>query len=109
MTTNIPEKKARQGGLGKPVLGILVAALVLAAVAWGIAEMYGENIETPATQQQGAETPATSAPAAASGDKTDNVNVEPADQNPKVDRDPTPRSSTGGDQPGTQPAQPAAP
>jgi negative regulator of sigma E activity len=107
MTTNIPEKKARQGGLGKPVLGILVAALVLAAVAWGIAEMYGENIETPSTQQQG-DAPAASAPAAASGEKTDNVNVEPVDKNPQVDRDPTPRSSTGGDQPGTQPAQPAA-
>jgi hypothetical protein len=39
-------------------------------------------------------------------------NVEPTkatgdtvDQNPKIDKDPTPKSTTGGDQPATPPAQ----
>ncbi|TPK76141.1 hypothetical protein [Mesorhizobium sp. B2-4-17] len=32
-------------------------------------------------------------------------NTQPVDQNPKVDKDPTPQTSTGGDQQGTQPAQ----
>ncbi len=29
----------------------------------------------------------------------------PADQNPQVDKNPVPKSSTGGDQPGTPPKQ----
>ena len=33
--------KARQGRSGRRVLLILVAALVLAAAAWGVAEIYG--------------------------------------------------------------------
>ena len=30
---------------------ILIAALLLAIVAWGIAEIYGEVAKTPATEQ----------------------------------------------------------
>jgi hypothetical protein len=41
--------------------------------------------------------------------KTSSVSNQPPDQNPQVDRDPTAKSSTGGDQQGVQPAQPAAP
>ncbi|UVC14273.1 hypothetical protein [Mesorhizobium onobrychidis] len=32
-------------------------------------------------------------------------NTNTVDQNPEVDKDPTPKTSTGGDQPGTPPAQ----
>ncbi|AZO56391.1 MAG: hypothetical protein EOS78_04820 [Mesorhizobium sp.] len=39
--------------------------------------------------------------------KTDNS--QPVDKNPQIDRNPTPQTSTGGDQQGTQPTQPAAP
>ncbi|WP_033839103.1 hypothetical protein [Mesorhizobium loti] len=112
MTKNISEKKARQGGLGRPVLGILLGGLFLAIIAWGIAEIYGEQAKT-ATTQSGTGTAATAA-----GDnpgetdpmkaKADEMNGQPVDQNPKVDRNPTPQSSTGGDQQGVQPAQPAA-
>ena len=50
----IPEDKARQGRWGRHGLRILIAALLLAFVAWGIAEIYGEMIDsnTPADQDQ---------------------------------------------------------
>ncbi|MBZ9673230.1 hypothetical protein FJW08_08375 [Mesorhizobium sp. B3-2-1] len=41
--------------------------------------------------------------------KTDTMNSQPVDKNPTTDTDPTPQSSTGGDQQGTQPKQPALP
>ncbi|MER9318502.1 hypothetical protein NKI31_23815 [Mesorhizobium sp. M0659] len=114
MSRNIPEKRARQGGLGRPVLGVLLAGLVLALIAWGIAEIYGEQAKTPATQQNSrVPSPDTYSPNPGQTDpansKADDVNGEPVDRNPKLDKDPTPRSSTGGDQPGTPPTQPASP
>ncbi|CAN7309204.1 hypothetical protein LJR234_001708 [Mesorhizobium amorphae] len=50
----IPEDQARQGRWGRHGLRILIAALLLAFVAWGIAEIYGEMIDsnTPADQDQ---------------------------------------------------------
>jgi len=40
--------------------------------------------------------------------KTDTLNSQPINKNPQIDHDPTPESTTGGDQQGTQPSQPAA-
>ncbi|QND57053.1 MULTISPECIES: hypothetical protein [Mesorhizobium] len=51
MAKIIPEDKARQGRWGWHGLRILIAALLLAFAAWGIAEIYGEATKTPATQQ----------------------------------------------------------
>lgn len=50
MTKIVPENKARQGRRGRQVLTVLIAALILAGIAWGIAEFYGETIDsgTPA-------------------------------------------------------------
>lgn len=44
MSKIVSTDKARQGHWGRHVLIVLVAALVLAAVAWGIAETYGVAI-----------------------------------------------------------------
>lgn len=111
MTKIVLEKQARQGGWGRHGLAILIAALLLTAIAWGAAELYGEHAKTPATQDTGSLPSA--APDSPAGDpvksKTDTMNGEPVDQNPKVDKNPTPQSSTGGNQQGTQPAQPATP
>lgn len=52
MVKIIPENKARQGGWGRHGLRILIAALLLVFVGWGIAEIYGEMIGTPANQGQ---------------------------------------------------------
>ena len=53
--------RARQGFLGRPVLVILVVSLILAAIAWWGAELFGISIEPPASEQIG--NPSTAAPA----------------------------------------------
>jgi hypothetical protein len=61
--------EARQGRSGRPVLMVLVAGLVLALLAWGGAEWWGEATAPPAEQT-------TSPPA---GDNTpDNANNAPS-------------------------------
>ncbi|BCH21398.1 hypothetical protein MesoLjLc_11620 [Mesorhizobium sp. L-8-10] len=60
----IPAKKARQGGIGRPVLVVLVVALLLAALAWWGAEIYGNSIESPDTIDAPAGSTAPSAPSA---------------------------------------------
>ncbi|HEX2146028.1 MAG TPA: hypothetical protein VHG11_00030, partial [Pseudorhizobium sp.] len=42
--------EARQGRAGFPVLKVLISALVLLAIAWGIAEIWGQSTEPPAEQ-----------------------------------------------------------
>jgi hypothetical protein len=51
MTKIVPEDKARQGRWGRHGFLILIAALLLTLVAWGVAEFYGEMIKTPTTEQ----------------------------------------------------------
>jgi hypothetical protein len=51
MTKIVPENKARQGRWGRHALRILIVALLLAFIAWGVAEIYGEIIKTPTTEQ----------------------------------------------------------
>ena len=50
----VSETNARQGHWGRHVLVVLIAALILAFLAWGAAEFYGEFIDagTPAGQNQ---------------------------------------------------------
>ena len=54
MTKIIPENKARQGRWGWHGLRILIAALLLAFIAWGVAEIYGEKIDNSAPANQSA-------------------------------------------------------
>lgn len=42
--------EARQGRTGRPVLIVLVAGLILALLAWGAAEWWGQATEPPAEQ-----------------------------------------------------------
>jgi hypothetical protein len=42
--------EARQGSKGTPMLKVLVAGLVLAVLAWGAAEWWGEASDPPAQQ-----------------------------------------------------------
>lgn len=68
---------ARQGVLGKPVLMVLVGGLVLAMLAWGGAEWWGEATDPPA--EQTATPPAGSnQPGNASGAAPSNAPVMPA-------------------------------
>ncbi|WP_409995310.1 hypothetical protein [Rhizobium leguminosarum] len=89
-------RDARQGRYGKPVLAVLVGGLVLAMVAWGAAEIWGESIDTDTKST------ASTAP--------DQINAQPHgagafDNNPAgggsrppeaTDRDPTPQGNGGG-------------
>lgn len=73
--------EARQGRTGFPVLKVLIAGLVLAFLAWGAAEMWGQATESPAEQ--------TATPPAG--------NTTPATQEPQPTADPAdaPAPSTG--------------
>ncbi|QPC85713.1 hypothetical protein GA830_02420 [Mesorhizobium sp. NBSH29] len=51
MAKTVSTEKARQARTGKPVLMVLVAALGLAAIAWGAAELYGETIDPQVPDQ----------------------------------------------------------
>lgn len=42
--------EARQGRLGRPVLMVLLTGLVLAMLAWGAAEWWGQETAPPAEQ-----------------------------------------------------------
>lgn len=50
---NVPPVRARQGLLGRPMLVVLVVALILAAIAWWGAELFGVAIAPPAEDQIG--------------------------------------------------------
>ena len=57
MVEKIDAEKAKQGRSGRRVLAILIAALVLAFIAWGIADLYFFRIapddrQYPAEQEQ---------------------------------------------------------
>ena len=55
--TRLPTGKARQGARGMPVLLVLIAGLVLVALAWWGAEIYGDAI-APENPSGGAAEPA---------------------------------------------------
>lgn len=43
MPEQLESREARQGRKGLPVLKVLVAALILAMIAWAGAELFGES------------------------------------------------------------------
>jgi len=51
--TDLPPVKARQGRLGRPVLIVLIVALLLAMAVWWGVEIFGEQITPPPEQQIG--------------------------------------------------------
>lgn len=59
MNDKVPPKKARQGREGFPILLVLIASLVLAGIAWGIAEIYAVVIDErqPVETEQSTEVP----------------------------------------------------
>jgi len=89
--------EARQGRAGKPVLTVLSAALILAAIAWAGAESWGEATDPPAGQTGAADrpaNPASTSPASTAG--TDNT--APTEATPHS------QSGTGGPVPTTNPS-----
>jgi hypothetical protein len=77
-TTPLAPTEARQGALGKPVLVVLVAALLLSAVGWFGVEMWGRHIDPDKS--------ATSAPApgASANPGATPANTAPGGQTPQA-------------------------
>ena len=88
--------QARQGLLGRPVLMVLIGGLVLAMIAWAVAEMFGESTDNDAATQVEDVAPAENEAAPANQGTVDNTPPagEPAQPAP-VDQDPTPQTGTG--------------
>ncbi|HVJ69169.1 MAG TPA: hypothetical protein VM510_14375 [Caulifigura sp.] len=53
MSKIIPEEKAKQARMGRPVLIVLVCGILLAVVAWAGVEIWGERIDAPAIEESG--------------------------------------------------------
>lgn len=91
--------QARQGRLGRPVLKVLIGGLVLAALAWGVAEyVAGEGVDNDAATTRSEITPPATPQATTPNQPTvDNTPRagEPAQMAP-ADRDPTAQGGTGG-------------
>lgn len=88
-----PATETRQGPLGKPVLMVLLVGLLLAVIAWGAAELFGESTDNNATLS-GQETPADGQ------NKPSDQATPPSGDQPTTNApatSPTPQSGTGGD------------
>ena len=88
--------EARQGGVGRPVLMVLVGGLFLALIAWGAAEMFGESTDNDAATDRQQTEPAQNGQAAPANQGTiDNTPANGAPMQPApTDRDPTPQTGT---------------
>ena len=85
--------ETRQGPLGKPVLMVLLGGLVLAVIAWGAAELFGESTDNNATIS-GQETPA------AGQNKPSDQATPPSGDQPTTNapaENARPQTGTGGD------------
>ena len=78
--------EARQGPPGRPILHVLIVALLLAIIAWGAAELYGESAENAPQVQNPGQSPVPPAP----------PSNQPVTNTP-ADRNPAPQTGTGGD------------
>lgn len=99
--------EARQGLLGRPVLMVLIGGLVLAMIAWGISEMYGEAVDNDAATDVNQTSTSTPNAVVTPTDQKVIDNAPPAGekmQTAPTDRDPTAESGTGGDTQSVVPA-----
>jgi len=89
--------EARQGRAGRPVLIVLVAALMLALAAWAGAEIWGESMDAPSSQTA---TPPAGDNAPRNGRTTSGDPAMPA----VTDKTPHPDGGTGGNSQSNQPS-----
>ncbi len=96
-TVKISGVEARQGLLGRPVLMVLIASLVLALIAWGGAEMFGESTDNDAaTQIQDTIPPAKDTVPTDQGTVDNTPSTGEQMQPAPADNDPTPQTGSGG-------------
>ncbi len=96
-TVKISGVEARQGLLGRPVLMVLIASLVLALIAWGGAEMFGESTDNDAATQVQDTIPAAKDTVPADQGTVDNTPSTGEQMQPATtDNDQTPQTGSGG-------------
>jgi len=88
---------ARQGRTGRPVLTVLICGLVLAFVAWGAAEWWGEATDAPPEQTA---TP----PAGDNSPAGQNSSTTPAGGTAPTDRTPHASGGSGNQNPVNEPS-----
>lgn len=91
-------REARQGRLGRPVLGVLVAGLALAFLGWAAVEFWGQTLpddNRPATvtTEQNRDAPGSEVPT------VDSPNATNTHQTPQPDVQRTPQASSTGSAP----------
>jgi hypothetical protein len=96
-TVKISGAEARQGLLGRPVLTVLIASFMLALIAWGGAEMFGESTDNDAATQVQETIPAAKDTVPSDQGTVDNTPSTGEQMQPApTDNDPTPQSGSGG-------------
>lgn len=99
-TVTVSPTEARQGGRGTPVLKVLIGGLVLAVLAWGISEYYGESVDNDAaTTRQSAPSATPNDTSATTPNQGTVDNTPPAGETMQpapTDKDPTPQTGTSG-------------
>ncbi|WP_275784504.1 hypothetical protein [Pararhizobium gei] len=106
-TVEVNQVEARQGFLGRPVLMVLIAGLVLAAVAGVVAGTYGEATDNDAAEGTHQTGTGESKAVITSQDQPVIDNTPPAGetmQTVPADRDPTSETGTGGASQSVSPA-----
>lgn len=74
MTKIVPDDRARQGPSGRPVLGVLIGALVLCAVALGGYMLWTGSESPDSPSQDAARQAATGSPSGSSANPSSQVN-----------------------------------
>ncbi len=88
-------KEARQGQLGKPVFIVLISGLILALIAWGGVEIWGESIDKDRPAASAASDPVKNQPSGA-GTFDDNASDGSSRAPEATDRSPAPSGSGSG-------------
>lgn len=88
--------RARQGRLGRPVVLVLAVGLLLALIAWGAVEYWGETLDP---SERGSTTPTASQPSDNPAPEVGTENKNTPENTAPTDRDPTYQSGTGGPSP----------
>ncbi|HVK90882.1 MAG TPA: hypothetical protein VM468_05670 [Mycoplana sp.] len=92
--------QARQGSFGRPVALVLAGGLILALIAWGAVEYWGETQDNAAEATNSEPAVHQSQPQPQSGNTADTApSTEQKAGTAPTDRDPTYESGTGGQSP----------
>ena len=88
--------QARQGSFGRPVLLVLICSLILALLAWGGVEMWGESQDSDGNSTASTKQDPINAQPSGPGTFDDNAADGSSRPPQATDRNPTPSGNGGG-------------